>query len=211
MKLPEPTGFRGFPVGTVAFYGPDDRTVTKILAAVVADEAGSITALRKWRGDDLAENPQVSRELAEFFAANPTRSLVLSDGILGCPHDEGVDYPEGAACPHCPFWSERDRRARTEPAAPPGQRLVVGFLYYRREQWDRWKGTAVDPDEIGASWILWRDETRRKVADLRAKGYEVFWENVDVEEFLAWCDTRGYVNDAQARSRYVAERLRKGD
>ena len=28
---------------------------------------------------------------------------------LGCPHEEGVDYPEGQICPQCPFWAHRDR------------------------------------------------------------------------------------------------------
>jgi hypothetical protein len=29
--------------------------------------------------------------------------------IIGCPHEEGIDYPEGSMCPKCPFWSSRDR------------------------------------------------------------------------------------------------------
>jgi hypothetical protein len=24
-------------------------------------------------------------------------------------HEEGIDYPEGEACPRCPFWAGRDR------------------------------------------------------------------------------------------------------
>jgi hypothetical protein len=29
--------------------------------------------------------------------------------MLGCPHEEGIDYPEGEACPECPYWAGRDR------------------------------------------------------------------------------------------------------
>jgi hypothetical protein len=29
--------------------------------------------------------------------------------MLGCPHEEGIDYPEGEACPACPFWAGRER------------------------------------------------------------------------------------------------------
>ena len=36
------------------------------------------------------------------------RSVVLGDRIMGCPHEEGVDY-EGDTCPECPFWAGRDR------------------------------------------------------------------------------------------------------
>jgi hypothetical protein len=29
------------------------------------------------------------------------------------PHEERIDYPEGEACPQCPFWAGRDRFAGT--------------------------------------------------------------------------------------------------
>jgi hypothetical protein len=29
--------------------------------------------------------------------------------ILGCPHEEGIDYPKGQVCPQCPYWAHRDR------------------------------------------------------------------------------------------------------
>lgn len=35
--------------------------------------------------------------------------MAMTDSILGCPHEEGIDYPEGGSCPQCPFWSGRDR------------------------------------------------------------------------------------------------------
>ncbi len=36
------------------------------------------------------------------------RSVAMADGIIGCPHQEGVDY-EGEWCPVCEFWRGRDR------------------------------------------------------------------------------------------------------
>jgi hypothetical protein len=38
-------------------------------------------------------------------------SLIMMEKIFGCPHEEGIDYPEGASCPQCPFWKDRDRFA----------------------------------------------------------------------------------------------------
>jgi len=29
---------------------------------------------------------------------------VVTDGIIGCPHEEGIDFPVGEGCPYCPFW-----------------------------------------------------------------------------------------------------------
>ena len=64
-------GFRGWPVATVALYGPDDSMATKLTEA-------------------------------------RAKSVVMTDRIIGCPHEEGIDY-EGATCPACPFWAGRDR------------------------------------------------------------------------------------------------------
>src|SRR5712692_4405008 len=44
------------------------------------------------------------------------------DGIIGCPHEEGIDYPEGKSCPQCPYWARRARPARI--AARASARLV---------------------------------------------------------------------------------------
>jgi hypothetical protein len=37
------------------------------------------------------------------------KPVVMSDGIIGCPHEEGIDYPDGQVCPQCPYWAHRDR------------------------------------------------------------------------------------------------------
>ena len=37
------------------------------------------------------------------------KGVVAVDRIIGCPHEEGIDYPEGGKCPACPFWASRDR------------------------------------------------------------------------------------------------------
>lgn len=106
-------GFRGYPVGTVAFYGPDDRHATKVVAGVVEGEDRDPRLLRKWFSEDLDVrlDPRIGKELSKFFADCSVRSFVVTEGIIGCPHEEGIDYPEGDACPECPFWRERDRWA----------------------------------------------------------------------------------------------------
>jgi hypothetical protein len=37
------------------------------------------------------------------------KSVAIADRIIGYPHEEGLDYPEGEWCPQCPFWKGRDR------------------------------------------------------------------------------------------------------
>jgi hypothetical protein len=109
------TGVRGYPVGTVAFYGPDDRRATKVVAAVIEREDQAPADLRRWIVDtgDLRRNGEVLAEVTAFFKAHAVRSIGMIDRIIGCPHEEGVDYPEGEACPMCPFWAGRDRWSGT--------------------------------------------------------------------------------------------------
>jgi hypothetical protein len=43
-----------------------------------------------------------------FITEAGVKSVVIAERIIGCPHEEGIDY-EGAICPACPFWAGRDR------------------------------------------------------------------------------------------------------
>lgn len=33
----------------------------------------------------------------------------MTDRIMGCPHEEGIDYPSGQSCPECAYWIGRER------------------------------------------------------------------------------------------------------
>jgi hypothetical protein len=103
-------GFRGYPVATVALYGPDDRTATKLTVGIVPGQDADVTDLRRWLFDqaDVRHNADVLEEVLEFIDTTGARSVVMTDRIIGCPHEEGVDY-EGPTCPACPFWAGRDR------------------------------------------------------------------------------------------------------
>ena len=104
-------GFRGFPVGTVALYGPDDRRATKLVAAVIAREDDPPSDLRRYLAaeGDVRQDPTILEEVVLLFEAHGVRSVVMVDRIIGCPHEEGEDYPEGEDCPMCPYWAGRDR------------------------------------------------------------------------------------------------------
>lgn len=102
--------FRGHPVGTVAFYGPNDERATKVVASVVEAE-GEPKVLRKWSSDemDVRIDPKIGQAVEAFLRSFSVKSAVITRGIIGCPHEEGIDYPEGEACPDCPYWKDRDR------------------------------------------------------------------------------------------------------
>jgi hypothetical protein len=55
-------GFRGYPVGTIAFYGPDDQRASKVAVAVIIAPGTEPVALRRW----FAENGDVRNDATIF-------------------------------------------------------------------------------------------------------------------------------------------------
>jgi len=104
-------GFRGYPVATVAFYGPDDKRASKAAVGIVPAEGSDPAVLERWFAEDrdVRTDPAIGAAILEFIQHHDARSVVVTDRIIGCPHEEGVDYPDGQACPRCPFWANRDR------------------------------------------------------------------------------------------------------
>ena len=104
-------GFRGYPVATIAYYGPDDKTATKVAVGIVPNENAEPSILNRWFNEDIdiRKDRTTNEEIIAFIKENVAKSVVMADRIIGCPHEEGVDYPEGSKCPKCPFWANRDR------------------------------------------------------------------------------------------------------
>ncbi len=104
-------GFTGYPVATVAFYGPDDKAATKVAVGIVLAENQEPTLLKRWFSErgDVRSNHEVNEQIVKFIREHNVQSVAMTDRIIGCPHEEGVDYPEHSGCPQCPFWANRDR------------------------------------------------------------------------------------------------------
>jgi len=105
-------GLRGWPIATIAFYGPNRSQATKIAVGIVPSENASVEVLHDWKVEhgDIRADPEIAREILEFIEKHEVRSVTMTDGIIGCPHQEGIDY-EGEWCPVCEFWHGRDRFA----------------------------------------------------------------------------------------------------
>jgi hypothetical protein len=93
-----------YPIGTVALYGPTDKITTKIPQGVFMAE-NSKAIIKRWVATDVTTNPKIEREIKEFFEKHGVKSVAASAGNMGCPHEEGEDFPEGEDCPFCPFWA----------------------------------------------------------------------------------------------------------
>lgn len=105
-------GFRGHPIATIAYYGPDDKFASKVAVGIVLrKEDKEVAFLERWfsADTDVRFDPSICRQIAEFIESHNAKSVVITDGIIGCPHEEGIDYPLGKTCPQCPYWANRDR------------------------------------------------------------------------------------------------------
>jgi len=104
-------GFRGHPIATITCYGPDNKRATKVVVGIVSREDAGPDVLKKWysEADDVRRDFKIQHEMLKFINQHKVKSVVMADGIIGCPHEEGIDYSRGEKCPKCPFWWGRDR------------------------------------------------------------------------------------------------------
>ena len=102
----------GYPVGTIAYYGPDDKFASKVVVGIVLSEKNDDAAfIEKWfsTNTDVRFDPEIKVKIVSFLEQHEVHRVAMVDRIIGCPHEEGIDYPENEKCPHCPFWANRDR------------------------------------------------------------------------------------------------------
>ena len=104
-------GFRGYPVGTIAFHGPTAQRASKVAVGIVRHEGAEAEILERLYGTehDLRFDEEVASQIGALLREHQVVSVSMVDRIIGCPHEEKVDYPEGEACPKCPYWNGRDR------------------------------------------------------------------------------------------------------
>jgi hypothetical protein len=84
-------------------------------------------AMRTWttHAVDVRHDPTIAAAVTDFIREYAVKHTVTSDRIMGCPHQEGIDYPMGRNCPRCPFWAGIDRftheprRVPTPTLSPP--------------------------------------------------------------------------------------------
>jgi hypothetical protein len=104
-------GFRGYPAATIALYGPTAELATKVAVAIFRGEGQEADPLERWFSEntDIRHDPAIEDQILKLLRSHNVRSVVMADRIIGCPHEEGIDYPDGESCPKCPYWAGRDR------------------------------------------------------------------------------------------------------
>jgi len=114
-----------FPLATIAAYGPDNTRATKLVVSILPRLDDPNPIMRTWTTEagDARTTETIRADAAAFIATHGVKRTVESDRIIGCPHEEGIDYPMGRRCPQCPFWAGIDRFTH-EPIATPSPFLT---------------------------------------------------------------------------------------
>jgi len=103
-------GIKDYPIATIAFYGPNDKVATKLVCGIFKYEGSDVEPMKKWFSEsDLRKSEKFLSEVLAFIEENKVKSVGMIEDIIGCPHEEGIDYPYGESCPKCSFWKGRDR------------------------------------------------------------------------------------------------------
>ena len=103
-------GFRGYPIATIAFYGPDNTRASKVAIGIIRAEGADPEMTRLFTDEgDIRNDPEIGGQILELLKLHGVQSVIAKQEIFGCPHEEGIDYPDGEVCPQCPFWAHRDR------------------------------------------------------------------------------------------------------
>jgi hypothetical protein len=78
--------FRGYPVATIAFYGPDNKKATKVAVAIVLAAEQEPAELRRWLSEDrdVRTDPEIGTEILTFIDGASVKTVAMADRIIGC-------------------------------------------------------------------------------------------------------------------------------
>jgi hypothetical protein len=115
----------GFELAYFAFSGASQHTIAgadicsaeemlrckerdaKVVVGIVRDEGLVPDPLERWFSEetDVRNNPSVGERVVAFLKEHAAKSVIVTEGLIGCPHEEGIDYP-------------RENPARSAPTGP---------------------------------------------------------------------------------------------
>ena len=72
-------GLRGWPIATVAFYGPNLSQATKVTVGILPSENAEVKELRDWKVDrgDIRADPRIAQEILEFIEQHRVLSVAI--------------------------------------------------------------------------------------------------------------------------------------
>jgi hypothetical protein len=118
-------------------------------------------------GTDVDSSPRVRAGVSAFLAVHGVKIVAAVPQVLGCPHEEGQDFPTGQGCP---FWKgKRGPAGRFGPNAV-GDRLTVTLHTLHSRRCPLGGPCARFALAFMTTELTKDDRSRRKVAEIRWSG-----------------------------------------
>jgi hypothetical protein len=86
-------------------------------------------------------------------------------------------------------------------------KAALGVAWYSKEEWDRLREVAEDPDLLEENYEEWVEVFEGSLRQLSKAGILPDRIEVRVDELVEWCHRKSLPIDAKARSQFVAEAL----
>ena len=99
---------------------------------------------------------------------------------------------------------------RLDPDISRPVRMVLGIVWYRREDWDRLRQMFPDRKAMHDSFDDWLLDAEKLEGQLQTCGETTERVIIDPDELGAWCKARGAQPNGKMRARYVTEKTRQG-
>src|SRR5258707_4572663 len=89
-------GFRGYPIATIAFYGPDNTRASKVAVGIVRAEGAEPEMTRLFTDEgDIRKDREIGDEILKLLNAHEVQSIFVQEEIFGCLHELGIDNQDG--------------------------------------------------------------------------------------------------------------------
>ena len=84
-----------------------------------------------------------------------------------------------------------------------------GVAWYDREQWQRLREVAADPEVLEESYDEWVAMAEKAVRELEVSGMIIERVPVNATDLIAWCSEQDRPIDGSARAEFAAHQFRK--
>ena len=85
--------------------------------------------------------------------------------------------------------------------------IVLGIAWYSREQWEKLKEVASDPEKLDDTYEEWKVNAERAIREYSEPDTITRKVHIDVDELMEWCKTLDLPIDGAARSAFAGEKL----
>ncbi len=96
--------------------------------------------------------------------------------------------------------SLRSRRCKTTPSA-------MGVAWYLPEQWAKLREVSIDREELEDTYDDWLKMVLGKLEELEKAGMVFEKVELDVDEWLIWCNEKALPYNSASRANFVSEKM----